>query len=121
MIDVQGYHHVAIYVDDLERSCRFYGGVLGLRELPRPEIRDDGAWFELGSGQQLHVTVLSEPKVKSKRHFALEVSDFDEALRVLRATDVDIDGEPRKRDYDGSDSLIIYDPDGHRIEIVHHP
>ena len=38
MIDVQGYHHVAIYVDDLERACRFYGGVLGLRELPVPRF-----------------------------------------------------------------------------------
>jgi glyoxylase I family protein len=121
MIEIESYHHVAIYVDELEPSVRFYGEVLGLRELPRPEIRDEGAWFELGNGQQLHVTVLTEPKVTSKRHFALEVKNFGEALRVFRANAVNIDGEPRKRDYDGSDSLIIFDPDGHRIEIVHHP
>ena len=121
VIEVTGYHHEAIYVTDLERSMRFYGGVLSLKEIDRPEIGDPGAWFELGNGQQLHVTVLDEVKTKTKRHFAIEVADFQEAWRILTASDVKIDGEPRKRPYDGSDSVIIYDPDGHRIEVVHHP
>ena len=41
--------------------------------LPRP--------FELGNGQQLHVTVLDEVKTRTKRHFAMVVADFQEAWK----------------------------------------
>ena len=118
---VIGMDHIVVNVSNVDEAIRFYGGVLSLKEIDRPEIGDPGAWFELGNGQQLHVTVLDEVKTRTKRHFAIEVADFQEAWRILSASDVKTDGEPRKRPYDGSDSDIIYDPDGHRIEVVHHP
>ena len=46
--------HFALYVRDLEASVHFYGGVLGLPPLPRPDFPFLGAWFALGT-QQLHL------------------------------------------------------------------
>lgn len=36
-------HHVSFAVADLARSRHFYGNVLGLAELPRPEMGLGGA------------------------------------------------------------------------------
>ena len=36
MIAIESLHHIGITVTDLARAKAFYGGVLGLRELPRP-------------------------------------------------------------------------------------
>ena len=52
--------HCGLIVADLERSRRFYGGALGLEEVPRPHnFRFEGAWFQVG-GDQLHLLVQSE-------------------------------------------------------------
>jgi catechol 2,3-dioxygenase-like lactoylglutathione lyase family enzyme len=40
---IEGIHHTAIIVTDVERAKRFYGGVLGLSELPRPDFGFEGA------------------------------------------------------------------------------
>ena len=51
--------HVAIIVTDLERARQFYSGVLGLREVARPESFDFiGAWFQIGP-TCLHLLVAS--------------------------------------------------------------
>ena len=36
VITIDSLHHLGICVTDLTRAKQFYGGVLGLRELPRP-------------------------------------------------------------------------------------
>ena len=36
-MEVRGISHAALLVSDVEESCRFYGGVLGMEEVPRPE------------------------------------------------------------------------------------
>ena len=56
MLVVEGLHHVAVSVTDLERAQHFYGEVLGFRELERPPFDFPGAWYELGD-RQLHLIV----------------------------------------------------------------
>ncbi len=49
------FEHVAINVNQIERARAFYGGVLGLTEISRPESFDfPGAWYRLGNGD-LHL------------------------------------------------------------------
>lgn len=94
----------------------FYGGLLGLRELPKPEPLNSrgGLWYDAG-GLDIHLTIeaprFTEPD--TFRHFGLECDDVD-VLRVrLLAAGVKIDfGRPApwKRFY-------IHDPFGNRIEI----
>ncbi|MBI4251483.1 MAG: VOC family protein, partial [Candidatus Tectomicrobia bacterium] len=45
---LRGMHHVSIAVDDLEKARAFYGGVLGLAEIPRPVLPNPGRWFQAG-------------------------------------------------------------------------
>jgi len=49
--------HCGLIVADLERSRGFYGGALGLEEVPRPgNFVFEGAWFQVGD-DQLHLLV----------------------------------------------------------------
>src|SRR3954462_4667691 len=57
---------------------RFYGGLLGLEELAKPEplAARGGAWFALGArGHQLHVGVEEDFAPARKAHPALVVAD----------------------------------------------
>jgi len=128
--DVHSLHHVTIPVRDLERSRRFYGGLLGLEELERPSFGFPGAWYALGDGQ-LHLiadgggTYRADARVDSRdAHFAIRVESFDEALAVLRSNGYDENaGDARlaikvdRHSTTGFPQLYLADPDGHVIEI----
>jgi len=47
-------HHVSFAVSDLEASRRFYGDLLGLREISRPDLPFPGASYAIG-GAQVHL------------------------------------------------------------------
>lgn len=81
-------HHVSILVTDLAKADAFYGGVLGLRQLMRPNGHTHGLFFEVGDAQ-IHVTLTEQAEAPSLRHTAFEVADLDAALR-----DVDRMGLP---------------------------
>ncbi len=82
--------HCGLIVADLERSRRFYGGALGLEEVPRPgNFVFEGAWFQVGD-DQLHLLVETDTtssaggadpgpsaSVGLANHVALEVDDLD--------------------------------------------
>ena len=48
-------NHVAIHVADVEKSVQFYQQVLLLETMRRPPFKFPGAWFRLGSDQELHL------------------------------------------------------------------
>ena len=52
-------HHVTVVVTDLEKAAAFYGGLLGLPRLPRPQT-NPGLFFQAGD-IQLHITLASSP------------------------------------------------------------
>ncbi len=68
-----------------EEARRFFGGVLGLEELPKPEplAAHGGAWFACG-GQQLHVGIEPEFTPAGKAHPAFAV-DGAERLAAVAA------------------------------------
>ena len=43
-LHITSLNHIAVCVTDIARSKRFYSGVLGLKEIPRPAFPFDGAW-----------------------------------------------------------------------------
>ena len=57
IVEITRLNHVAVCVTDIERSKRFYGGVLGLKEIARPAFPFAGAWYELADGRQFHLIV----------------------------------------------------------------
>jgi catechol 2,3-dioxygenase-like lactoylglutathione lyase family enzyme len=92
----------------------FYGGLLGLREIPKPEslrVRG-GVWFDAG-GLDVHISV-EEDRTGSDGywHFGLESADMDNLrLKLKTAGVVTSDGRPApwRR-------FFVNDPFGNRIE-----
>ncbi|MFT3865452.1 MAG: hypothetical protein QM729_14360 [Solirubrobacterales bacterium] len=97
---------------------RFFGELLGLEELPKPEpLRArGGAWFRLGS-RQLHVGVEADFAPARKAHVALRVAPAElDRLAALLAEE----GLPVTWDEDlpGERRFYSEDPWGNRIELL---
>jgi lactoylglutathione lyase len=121
-VKIQELNHVAIHVADVEKSCEFYSTVLRLQPMRRPAFDFPGAWFRLGTAQELHIIggrvepVTSQPR---GNHFALLVENIDPWHRHLEALHLIVRG-PLKRP-DGATQIFIRDPDGHMIELCTAP
>lgn len=106
-------HHTAIRVADVDRSRRFYEGLLGLAALERPDLGMPGRWYGVGAAQ-LHLIQcepLALPIDPSGPHVAFEVDDLDAARRALAAAGLEM-LDP------GGDQLWVRDPDGYTIELT---
>jgi len=115
-------NHVAIYVTDVERSRAFYQQVLQLQPIPRPAFTFPGAWFRLGTEQELHLIANHGPaffRSHEKNHFALRVDDLEQWERHLQQ--IRAEHSPRKRRPDGAWQVFLRDPDGHVIELFTGP
>lgn len=118
---IRQLNHVMIHVSDLDASIRFYGEILGLRRIPRPNFDFDGAWFALGS-QELHLADDShlQPAPRQHHHFALLVDDPQAARRELEKRGWTNLRDPAPRP-DGAMQLFVSDPDGYIIELMSMP
>ena len=117
-------HHVSVAVTDLERAKHFYGEVLGLCERPRPDLGFPGAWYDVGTTQELHVIV--HPTARTIRgtsaidgregHVAFRVASYDDMLARLRAHRVPLI-ESRQNATPWA-QIYVTDPDGNVIEFT---
>lgn len=123
MIEVTGLSHGSFPVRDIEASKRFYGEVLGLKEVPRPAFDFPGAWYAVGD-RQLHLIQNSRlpDRVDDGRkpypmntHLALDVADVGAAKGTLEAA-----GCTYREVHSPGDlwQLFVYDPDGNMIELL---
>ena len=115
-------HHTSFPVRDLQRSQQFYGGVLGLIEIPRPDIFGlGGAWYDAGPIELHLIEVAADADVGAQpptidpraRHAAFAVGDYAETVGYLRAAGLDI--------FETSvefGQCWVQDPDGHVIEFI---
>ena len=114
---ILGIDHVQVAIPrDGEGAARgFYGGILGLEELPKPEpIRArGGVWFRAGA-QELHLGV-EDPFVPARKAHPGLVADDLGALRVrLAAAGVEFEDDEKIA---GVDRLFVHDPFGNRLEL----
>jgi catechol 2,3-dioxygenase-like lactoylglutathione lyase family enzyme len=56
MVKAAMIHHMNVPIDDIDRARAFYGGVLGLPEIERPDVGRPGLWFGCGDNE-LHLSV----------------------------------------------------------------
>ncbi len=98
-----------------ERARWFYGQLLGLRELPKPEALRDrgGVWFQCGM-QEIHCGVEAEV-APSRRHPALLVDDLDGLKAALEAAGIQTETD---RQLPGYRRFYASDPFGNRIELL---
>ena len=114
-------HHVNVTVPkSLEDAAKhFYGVVMGLEEVPKPESSRGrgGAWYQLGE-MQLHLSIESafgNDRI-SKRHVCYTVRNLAEAEAQFRSAGVEIlpDDQPTP----GWSRFYVRDPGGNRLEIA---
>jgi len=113
-------HHVNVTVPrSLEEAAKhFYGVVMGLQEVPKPEASRGrgGAWYQLGP-MQLHLSVEDlEGAVMSKRHVCYTVANLAEAEQRFRDAGVEI--LPDDIPTPGWSRFYVRDPGGNRLEIA---
>src|SRR4051812_20652567 len=111
-------NHVALHITDVERSSQFYERVLRLAPMPRPAFSFPGAWFRLGTSQELHLIANYGPPFSPttrNNHFALRVDEIDEWQRHLATVGAEF--APKKQRPDGAWQVFLADPDGHTIEL----
>jgi catechol 2,3-dioxygenase-like lactoylglutathione lyase family enzyme len=120
-LEIVEINHVQITVPSSveEATKHFYGLILGLEEIPKPENlrKRGGAWYRHGS-LEVHVSVedgVTDNRA-SRRHICYEVNDLDVAERELGEADVEI--IPDKQPTKGWRRFYIRDPGGNRIEIA---
>ena len=117
---ITGIDHVQVAAPPgCEPAARgFYGGLLELAEVDKPEVLAGrgGCWFAVG-GQRLHVGVAQPFTPSAKAHPALHVGDRD-ALETLAAR-LQAGGYPVEWDVNpGTARFYVHDPFGNRLELV---
>ncbi len=117
VLDIVGVHHITLVARNLDRSRSFYEKFLGLHPIPRPRYDFEGAWYRCGS-VEIHLLVAEEHPDPSRRHIALEVSDFKRVIKSLDGEWVHVVGGPGIRPHDGNRFVFLQDPDGNLIEIT---
>jgi catechol 2,3-dioxygenase-like lactoylglutathione lyase family enzyme len=101
-----------------EQARGFYGDLLGLTEIEKPDIlkKNGGVWFSLGAGQ-LHVGIEAQFAPARKAHPAFLVSDLAALRAQLEAVGVPTSkAEP----VPGVSRFYVNDPFGNRIELMEH-
>jgi hypothetical protein len=92
----------------------FYGGLVGLPELPKPAVlaARGGVWFRVGA-HELHCGV-EEPFVPARKaHPAIAVTDVDALATSLRAAGHELTWDDN---LPGVRRFHTYDPVGNRVE-----
>ena len=127
MMDVQGFHHVAIQVHDLERTTAFYRDLLGFPELTR-HLRPDGSlrsiWVGVPGGGFLALEAAgSAPAPEPFRHERPGLLLL--AFRIPRAARADVAAAFARAgvplEHETRWTLYVRDPEGNRIALSHHP
>ncbi len=118
-IEIVGIDHVQLLMPTggEAEARRFYGEVLGLREVAKPDELDgrDGCWFVGIGGTAIHLRVDQRFIAAHKAHPGLIVVDLEAARRALAAR-----GARISEDESGLNVRRCYtqDPFGNRIELI---
>lgn len=111
---ITGIDHVqlAIPADGAERAREFFGGLLGMPEVPVPQGLSAVCWF-LSGGAAIHIGVEEPFAPARKAHPCLLTTDLD-ALQVV----LEDAGHAcaRAHDIPGIERFHTHDPFGNRIE-----
>jgi catechol 2,3-dioxygenase-like lactoylglutathione lyase family enzyme len=98
----------------------FYGAILGMPEIRKPEALRSrgGCWFQCGP-QQLHVGVDPDFRPARKAHPAFVITDLDELRHALLARGIKVTDDTS---IPGSRRFFAEDPWGNRLEFLEtHP
>ena len=121
---IYGVAHIGLRTNDMEKSRKFYTGVLGLAEpfsLDKPAAEGTGlllTYFKVNDKQYIEVfPELTDPTQDRLSHISFETSDAEQMRQYLASKGVKV---PEKLEpmLDGNRGFDVFDPDGHDVEFV---
>ena len=117
--------HAAFHTTNLEKARDFYGRILGLQEILRPNVMSSGIWYSAGPEHELHITLSDSDGVPRQgrdinprkrgvegRHLAFAVDNLEETKRLL-----DEEGLPYVGSNDDLPQIFVEDFDGNLVEL----
>ena len=114
---IVGVDHVqlAMPAGEEDEARRFYAGLLGLPERPKPAelAKRGGVWFE-SADVKIHLGVEPDFRPARKAHPGLLVEGLPDLLTRLLAAGFDVNDEP----VDGRARAYVNDPFGNRLELI---
>jgi predicted enzyme related to lactoylglutathione lyase len=115
-IKVLEFAFVAYPATEMERSCAFYEGILGLTR-GMSMLNGNDFWVEYDVGPHT-LGIGNEPFMKPANagpQLVLEVDDFDATIEFLKSSGVPFHVEPF--DMPACRAAVVLDPDGNAIGI----
>jgi catechol 2,3-dioxygenase-like lactoylglutathione lyase family enzyme len=113
---ITGLDHVQLAMPSggEEAARRFYGDLLGLREVEKPEgVRaSGGVWFS--GPAEVHLGIEADFRPARKAHPCFTVAGYEGFLAELRAAGHETTPDDRIA---GSPRSFVHDPFGNRIEL----
>ncbi len=117
-------NHIAVYVQDLQKSTHFYSSVIGLDTIPEPFRDGRHTWYKIGPQAQLHLIQgagFQSPQNKNS-HLCFSVPSVEDFVATLKKNKIEFEnwaGEKNKVTIrvDGVKQIYFKDPDGYWIEI----
>jgi len=107
---------LAMPVGEEEIARRFYVGLLGMTEIPKPPelAKRGGCWFASAS-VQVHLGMEAEFRPAKKAHPAFRCADYDAMITRLQAAGIEA---TEAADIPGVRRCHVHDPFGDRIELI---
>ncbi|TMU87670.1 glyoxalase [Bacillus sp. BHET2] len=99
-----------------QEAKKFYGDIIGLKEIPKPSNLQGrgGCWFQYGK-QEIHIGVQDDFVPATKAHPGLLVSNLSSLMRTMKEKGIEIkEDTPIK----GRARFFVSDPFGNRIEFL---
>ncbi|PWT94261.1 MAG: glyoxalase [Acidobacteria bacterium] len=118
---IQGLHHLALKVQNMQRMRAFYVDVLGFAVEWEPDPQN--LYLSSGSDNLALHEVANLAPGGSLDHLGIIVpkpQDVDDWAAYLKSHGVSLKQEP-KTHRDGARSVYLPDPEGNVIQIIYHP
>jgi lactoylglutathione lyase len=125
------FAHTSVRTSNMDRSIDFYTNLLGFKLLNRREIAQNNAEIAFlqdpeGKGAKLELTLYRKQRKFIQAdyenrlfdHIALEITDMEKTIAILKKEKVTITDEPFRLGPSGPMIAFIEDPDGTLIELI---
>lgn len=117
----KGAHHYSLDVADVHTARGFYGDLLGLPEIERPDFGFPGAWYQAGPVQLHLIQTPPGADVGSNasrltplaKHIAFEIEDYETARLRLAEAGLEMIALGAEQG-----QIFVSDPDGNVIEFI---
>lgn len=116
--------HIAVYVQEIERSSEFYTKVFNFREIEEPFKDGLHVWLNIGNNLSMHIIQAPwEPvTINKNNHICFSVPDMVSFISNLNKLNIEYGDWPGNKGKinvrpDGVQQIYIQDPDGYWIEI----